>query len=207
NKLGVPLDDVKVFLKRKGSCLYSPMDYSKTLYELGFSANWNKEPEDWSHYEEGLTAEEIKKNPSKYVMMLSYYDLNQLFDLADENGGIPDSWFIKAQCAPFSDEMEIDEERLIHWLNTFNIGYDLAEVTPPVNCSNPMCEKIKKQIERAHVSGHASGVELIELIERIEPSVLIPVHTLYPSRFQEMIEERNIGVEVVKPLYGERHTF
>ena len=204
-KLNIDLGETKVFLKRKGSCLYSPGDYNKTLYDLGFSADWQSEKEDWTHYENGLTAEDIKSNPSKYVMMLPYYDLNQLFDLSDDNGRLPDAWFIKAQCAPFSDEMEIDEERLIHWLKTFNIGYNLAEIIPPPGCSNPNCEKLKKQIERSHVSGHASKAELEELIRLIEPSILIPVHTDYPEKFYDITED--LGVEIILPEYGKTYTF
>ncbi|MFW6065167.1 MAG: MBL fold metallo-hydrolase, partial [Candidatus Natronoplasma sp.] len=112
-------EKVKVFLKRRRSCLYSPTDYSYKKYEYGYSVD--KEDLDPSHYEEGLTALEIMAEPGQYVVMLSYYDLNQLFDFANEDGIIPNSRFIKAQCEPFSADMALDEERMINWLEEFGI--------------------------------------------------------------------------------------
>jgi ribonuclease J len=197
-------DIVKIFLKRKGSCLYSPADYINTKHELGFLKN-KDDKFDLTHYENGITADDIKQNPGKYVMMLSYFDLNQLFDLADKNGHILDSYFIKASCAPFSDDMELDEERFIHWLETFKIKYDLDDKKPPEGCSKPDCEKIKRRIKRAHVSGHVSSVELKQLIEQIKPKYVIPIHTQYPEMFHPLVDK--IDCEVILPEYEETYEF
>ncbi|MDG6229220.1 MAG: MBL fold metallo-hydrolase [Candidatus Thermoplasmatota archaeon] len=195
-------DEVKVFLKRKGSCLYSPGDYSTTKHELGFTPK-EKHPDN-THYLNGILADDIKKEPDRYVMMLSYFDLNQLFDLSDDSGKIRDSRFIKAQCAPFSDEMELDEDRFIHWLETFGISYALDETPLPDNCFNPYCEKIHLRLQRAHVSGHASQPELKELISRIHPDILIPVHTLRPELFSSIIKEIGEDIKVIEPMKGKR---
>ena len=195
---------VRIFLKRKGSCLYSPSDYMNTKHELGFLKN-KDDKYDMTHYENGITADEIIKNQKKYVMMLSYFDLNQLFDLANNNGQIPDSYFIKASCAPFSDEMELDEERFIHWLDTFKIKYELDETKPPEGCIKSECEKIKKRIKRSHVSGHVSNVELRQLIETINPKYIIPIHTIYPEMFHPLVD--NIDCEVIIPNHEETYTF
>lgn len=201
-----PEDSVKVFLKRKGSCLYSPGDYSSSKYEYGLSVDW-KEDKDSTHYDAALTALDIKKHPERYVMMLSYFDLGQIFDIADGNGKIPDSWFIKAQCAPFSDEMELDEERFMNWLKAFGIGFDLGETPIPDGCTNKDCDKLHDMIERAHVSGHASRSELKKLIGLVNPKVLIPVHTMYPKAFVEIAEEIKTGIEVMLPEYAKTYTF
>ena len=201
-----PEDDehVKVFLKRKGSCLYSPGDYTGTKHELGFTPK-EKYP-DITHYEHGLLAEDIKKEPSRFVMMLSYFELNQLFDFSDAHGKIPGSRFIKAQCAPFSDEMELDEERFIHWLDTFGIAYTLDETPLPENCTNPHCEKLRRRLQRAHVSGHAARPELKKLISHIHPSALIPVHTMYPEKFNDLVEEIDGDIKVIEPVLAKRYT-
>jgi len=208
NELGEypPEDSIKVFLKRKGSCLYSPGDYSSSKYEYGLSVDW-KEDKDSTHYDTALTALDIKKHPERYVMMLSYFDLGQIFDIADVNGKIPDSWFIKAQCAPFSDEMELDEERFMNWLKAFGIGFDLGETPIPDGCTNIDCDKLHDIIERAHVSGHASRSELKKLIRLVNPKVLIPVHTMYPKAFVEIAEEIKTGIEVILPEYAKTYTF
>jgi len=137
-------------------------------------------------------------------MMLSYFDLGQIFDLSNKDGKIPDSFFIKAVCAPFSDEMELDEERLIHWLNTFGISYNLDEKQIPDGCNNDTCNKIKYSLERAHVSGHASRPELKELIEKIHPKKLIPVHTNLPHEFEKIADEIDENIQVIIPEIGVR---
>lgn len=198
-------ESVKVFLKRKGSCLYSPSDYTTTKHELGFTPK-EKNPDN-THYEQGLLAEDIKKQPERYVMMISYFDLNQLFDLANEKGIIPHSRFIKAQCAPFSDEMELDEERFIHWLDTFKISYSLDEIVSSDYCRDPGYEKTRRLLQRSHVSGHASRPELKELIEHVHPSCIIPVHTQQPDLFDEMVNEIDEKIKVIKPVKTRSYSF
>ena len=39
---------------------------------------------------------------------------------------------------------------------------------------------------RRHVSGHASKNELKELIDKINPKKIMPVHTEHPNLFAEM---------------------
>ena len=63
-------ESVKVFLKRKASCFYSPTDYAQYKHEYGYSVDRDTWTEDSSHYDHGLVAEEIKSNPSKYILML-----------------------------------------------------------------------------------------------------------------------------------------
>ena len=197
-----PSDEhVRVFLKRKGSCLYSPADYVLSKYEVGLSVDWETDI-DCRHYENGIVAADIKKHPERYVMMLSYFDLNQIFDFADNDGQIPDSWLIKAQCAPFCDEMELDEERLIHWLETFGIGFELDTSPIPEGCANPMCAKIKRRLKRDHVSGHISRNEIRELIEKINPKTVFPVHTEDPKAFVKIVDDIGKGMEVILPEYG-----
>ena len=209
NKLGLtPLpESVKVFLKRKGSCFYSPTDYAHYKHEYGYSVDRDTWTQDSSHYDNGLVAEEIKSNPSKYVLMLSYYDLGQLFDLADEAGKIRGSQFIRAQCEPFSDEMELDEERFINWLDAFGIRYSLGETPLPEGCSNPTCSKLKRRIDRSHASGHASRPELKELLGEVNPQILIPVHTERPEVFEELVEEIGEDIDVLIPELGKTYTF
>jgi ribonuclease J len=197
-----PSDEhVKVFLKRKGSCLYSPADYVLSKYEIGLSVDWDVNI-DCRHYDNGIVAADIKKHPERYVMMLSYFDLNQIFDFADANGQISDSWLIKAQCAPFCDEMELDEERFIHWLKTFGIGFELDPTPLPDGCSNPTCAKIKKRMKRDHVSGHISRSEIKELIRKVNPKTVIPVHTEEPEEFTKIIDDIASGIDLILPEKG-----
>ncbi len=195
NKLDMYPEDgsIKVFLRRNGSALYSPHDYVRSKHELGFSVDGDDL--DLTHYENGLTASEMMEDPERYVLMLSYFQFNQLFDFTDQDGKIPESFFIKAQCEPFSDDMELDEERMINWLEHFGIDFEEEQ---DIRC-----------IRRSHVSGHASRPELKELISSLKPKILIPVHTLDPGEFKkiafEIEEETGHKIDVVIPDRGIRY--
>jgi mRNA degradation ribonuclease J1/J2 len=76
-----------------------------------------------------------------------------------------------------------------------------------VGCSNPSCVKLKKRIERSHVSGHASRPELQELISKIDPRIVIPVHTERPGAFEELVKAMGKEIRVIIPELGETYTF
>lgn len=146
------------------------------------------------HIENGVTSYTIRENPDKYILMFSFWDANELFDLSNKDGVIPNSRYIRASCEPFNDEMEIDEEKLMNWLNKFGISY----VTDEEN---------KNHFKRAHISGHASRPELKELIERIKPEILIPVHTEHPEEFIKMAGEIDTDIKVIIPECGKTLSF
>ena len=51
---------------------------------------------------------------------------------------------------------------------------------------------------RRHVSGHASKTELKELVQKINPTKITPIHTEKPKAFEEIFEGKTI-----LPKYGE----
>ncbi|MFX8723668.1 MBL fold metallo-hydrolase RNA specificity domain-containing protein [Acinetobacter baumannii] len=40
-----------------------------------------------------------------------------------------------------------------------------------------------------HTSGHAPEGDLVEVVRRLKPRYLIPVHTERPGRWREVVEE------------------
>ncbi|MGD0450721.1 MAG: MBL fold metallo-hydrolase [Candidatus Bathyarchaeia archaeon] len=222
------IPNLKVYLKREGDLLYSKADYDKysmgylhfhgrniaqddrnivrVAERLGVGGNPNnpknplpktseKEPYDYKelyelathHLDNGVRAYEIRKNPSKYVLMFSYWDKNELFDLIpiDNNSK---TLYVSASTEPFSEEMEIDESKMVNWLDFFNINYDY--------------ETKDKQIifVRRHASGHASKNELKELIKRINPEKIVPIHTTNPELFEDMFPGRVILPKYAQPI-------
>jgi ribonuclease J len=174
--------DVKVYLKRKGSMLYSMSDYVATKYDLGYSAEWDKK--DCStihaeHYECGVRAYDIAADPGRYLLHLDFFELNELIDLRPPPGSV----YINAVSEPFNMEMELDRDRLSHWLQRFGVN-------PP-----------DFEPRYAHASGHASGPEIVEMIKAIDPKILIPVHTERPDLFAEALAGG--GIEVRIPTLGQ----
>jgi ribonuclease J len=220
------MTNVKVYLKREGDLLYSKADYEKykmgylhfhgrniaqddrnivrVAERLGIGGNpdnpKNPLPKSSEHesydYKElyalatyhlynGVKAYQIRKRPEQYVLMLSYWDANELFDLIPlENNQT--TRYISASTEPFNEEMEIDETKMLNWLDFFRIEYDFE------------IKKGHRIFVRRHVSGHASKTELKELIQKINPMKIIPVHTTNPKIFENMFLNK-----VVLPKYAQ----
>jgi ribonuclease J len=220
------MPNLKVYLKREGDLLYSRADYDKykmgylnyhgrniaqgdrnivrVAERLGIGGDPNNpknplpptsdgKPYDYQdlyslathHLDSGVRAYEIRQSPTEYVLMFSYWDANELFDLT-ELYGTNKTRYISASTEPFSEEMEINEEKMVNWLDFFNVHYDYE------------IKKDQKIFVRRHVSGHASKLELKELIEKINPAKIIPIHTEYCEIFEAMF-----GEKIVLPKYSQ----
>ena len=137
------------------------------------------------HLDNGVRAYQIRENPKKYILMLSYWDANDLFDLIPP-GHKHNTKYISASTEPFNEEMEIDETKMVHWLDFFGISYD-----------HEMNGELKIFVRR-HVSGHASKSELFELLEKTKPAKIIPIHSEKTNLFVEMF-----GLKVTLPSYAQ----
>jgi ribonuclease J len=155
------------------TCQQEPYTY-KELYELATH-----------HLDHGIRAYQIRQKPKQFVLMFSYWDANELFDLIPPNKEHK-TRYIAASTEPFNEEMDIDETKIVNWLDLFNISYDYE------------IKEEQKTFVRRHVSGHASKTELKELIERINPKRIIPVHTTNPKLFEKMFQNK-----VVIPKYAQ----
>lgn len=174
--------DVRVYLKRKESMLYSKGDYVGTKHNMGYAAKWDKKDPSTlrtEHYDSGVRAYQISADPGKYLLHLDYYELNELIDLRPPAGSV----YISAASEPFNLEMELGKERLGNWLRRFGVN-------PP-----------DFEPRYVHASGHASGPELIDFVKGIRPKMLIPIHTHRPDIFEQELAGTGIAVHV--PRVGE----
>ena len=111
----------------------------------------------------------IKDEPEKYIFRCDFFELKELIDIKPVN-----SIYIKSVTEPFDEEMEFDNRRVENWLDHFNL----------------------LPVHKMHVSGHASGPELLDMIREIQPEILYPVHTIFKERFKVLEEE---GIKVIYP--------
>lgn len=150
------LDDVKILVPKKGWGLIDT-DAKPELIEQDYSREaWQKE---FLNMKNSIVYKELQNNPSKYVVSMSFWEINQLTDIQPK-----DAVWIKSNCEPFCDDMELDEKRKKNWLEHFKIDFEF---------------------EFTHASGHASGGEIKGLIKEINPEILIPVHTQNPELFEK----------------------
>ena len=173
-------EGASVFLERCGSMLYSPGDYTNSKHKIGDMplSDWSSKPNivvDTKHLEKGISAIELNENPSSYVLHLDYFRFKNILDFELPEGSL----FVRAQCEPFNPKMELSQERMMRWLKHFRINAE--------NDCKPY---------QIHASGHASGPEIQEMIDRIKPKVLVPVHTEHPELF------RNVAGKVHRPEKG-----
>jgi len=223
------IEGIQVYMKREGSLLYSKSDYDK--WKMGFIHHHgrNTAKSDWNmcriaeilkvggdknneknplkdlenpicNYQEvynlathhlfhGIKSYEIRENPQNYVVMFSYWDSNELFDLIPVNHPTPSATYICASTEPFNDEMQIDEGKFMKWLDHFDVEYE-SEV-----------KKGKTVFARRHVSGHASQLELKELIEKLKPKKIFPIHTENTSKFAELFDDYEVHIPIYEEVF------
>jgi ribonuclease J len=117
-----------------------------------------------------VDAETISKMQSNVALACSFYDLSELVDVKPSSG----SCYILSASEPFNEEMEIDFNRLINWLE----HYGLPQY-------------------HVHVSGHITPLHLREALETVNPKKIIPVHGNHPELFSKFM--RNLKSKVVLP--------
>lgn len=102
---------------------------------------------------------EVKQKESQVITSMSSYTADELIDIRPMKG-----LYIHSQSEPFTEEGMFDEQRTRNWLDKYGLER--------VHC---------------HCSGHASGIELVNIVNEINPKIVVPIHTespdLYPIFF------------------------
>lgn len=131
----------------------------------------------------------IAKEPEQYLVCFSLYDIKHLLDIMPKGGT-----YIYSSSEAFEEETEFDFIRLNKWLKYFDFKIHGFEIIEEAGRFKPTF------IKGFHASGHASKNELISVIDRISPDIIIPVHTDNPNWFKENIDN------VVLLNDGEKYT-
>ncbi|ASJ00333.1 ribonuclease J [Thermococcus gorgonarius] len=135
--------------------------------------------EEWvfiNYPEIGITPEELRREQENYILCFSFYDMPHLLDVMPD-GGV----YIYSSSEAFTEEQTFSFLRLWNWLQYFRFEVHGFSVDAD---GKPTFEK------GLHASGHISKEELEEVINDIDPDVLIPVHTESPDWFEERWSEK-----------------
>lgn len=119
-----------------------------------------------------VAPELIRTSPGDYLLCFGFYEINELPELAPDNGGV----YIHSSSELYNEEQVIDFQRLRNWLDYFGISL----IGDPEDRSSAV---------RFHTSGHITGSELEALVRTVNPKTLIPVHT-QPDESYEWFEEK-----------------
>jgi len=108
------------------------------------------------------TSKDVRSAQEKVLLAATSYDMNEILDIRPGPAGA----FINSSSEPFNEEMEIDHDRFVNWLNYF--GLPLYQI---------------------HSSGHIMPNELRQVVARIAPSKLVPIHTEQPRLFELFMKD------------------
>jgi len=121
-----------------------------------------------------VDSSEIAEMQDKVVLVASFYDLEELIEIKP----VPESCYILSASEPVNEEMEIDFNKLINWLEHYGL---------PQYC--------------AHISGHIMPLQLKEALKTIKPKRIFPIHGEHPelfSRFMKSLPSETLIVEKEK---------
>lgn len=126
-----------------------------------------------AYLDEALCYRDVKDDQKKYMFFCNNFDLKELIDIKPTEGSV----YIKSVCEPVDPEMEFDWQRIENWINHF-----------------------KLDLNTTHVSGHASGPQLKDFLQRVNPKMVIPVHTqhaeIYDKWWSNVHLLKNIGEKI-----------
>lgn len=138
-----------------------------------------------------ITCGAVREAMSDYILAFSFWDIKELLSL-EPFGGV----YIYSTCEAFSEEMEIDVWRLGNWLTKF----EMETVGIKFNKLGGSPSECEVEFETGyHASGHISSRELIEFVDYVKPGAIIPIHTLHPEMFEELLGGRH---RVIVPVPG-----
>ena len=174
-------ENIKIYQPRKSSMLYSEGDYVYAKTCVSFESKW-KSGEDVTpllyitEYGKDIhvRAYNIHENPNKYILHLEFYSLSELIDIRPPDN----SYYFNLKTEPFDEEGLIEKKVLENWMERYKLNL----------------------VSGIHASGHASGNEILDMISKINPKKIYPIHTEHPELFTMSNSENNIVIGKEYPI-------
>lgn len=116
-----------------------------------------------------VSSSEIRDVQSRYLLVASFYDMNEIAEIMPEPGSI----YILSESEPVNEEAEIGYEKLLNWLEFHGVP-----------------------LYHIHSSGHASPHQLRDAISRIGPRETFLIHTERAELFRRYIQDLNTRVTI-----------
>ncbi|MBS7640158.1 MAG: MBL fold metallo-hydrolase [Candidatus Bathyarchaeia archaeon] len=123
---------------------------------------------------EAISPQGVSKRQREIIMCLPFFDLNWLVEI----NPLPGSCYILSASEPFNEEMEIDFNRLVSWLDYYGLPQYYI-----------------------HVSGHITPIHLREFLKVVKPKRIFPIHGEYPGLLSRFLSD--LGSEIILPKKGE----
>jgi ribonuclease J len=152
-------NNIEILLPRKAWGIWGNPAYDDKIQKQDYTNAYPTPVRDFIFEQSNLvTPQEVAQSQKEYVVSCSFYEMNLLHDLSPKEG----SCFIWSKSDPFDEEGSIELAKVENWLSHFKLGEPI-----------PM-----------HCSGHLSGPEAKDLIDRAQPEMVVPIHTEKPQAFK-----------------------
>ena len=142
-----------IYIPRKKWGIYEDDRYDKKT-QLEDFYKWEAH---FFDHPNAVSTQDIHKNQADYIYRCDFYELTQLIDIKPEAGSL----YIRSACEPFDEDSELEEKKVRNWLTHFNL-----------------CP-----YKKIHASGHLGYGEIKELIKKVNPRMVFPIHTENPELF------------------------
>jgi|Deesub1362A_J573_1020465.scaffolds.fasta_scaffold00005_96 ribonuclease J len=136
---------------------------------------WEKEVID-NFSDNVATGRDINAMQGEVLLAASFYDMNEMVEILPESGSI----YILSQSEPFNEEMEINHEKMLNWLE---------------RCGLPLYQ--------VHASGHADPHQLKWAISEIGAKKVFTIHTERPRLMARYMSD--LDTEIISPTEGEMY--
>ncbi len=103
-----------------------------------------------------VDSEYVRDHQRELMFHTDFSQLTELIDIKPERRAL----FLRSKSEPFEED-DVQEDVLQNWVKWF--GFDF---------------------KTAHASGHASMGEVFDVVRKIAPRMVIPIHTEYPKMFK-----------------------
>jgi len=118
-----------------------------------------------------VNSSEVAQMQDEVILATSFYDLGELVEIKPD----PGSCYILSASEPINEEMEIDFNKLIKWLE----HYGLPQY-------------------HVHVSGHIMPLQLKEALKTVKPKKIFPIHGEHPELFGKFMKDLDSEVLVAE---------
>lgn len=103
-----------------------------------------------------VSTEFVKEEQTKIILVMGFRELPELIDVKPGKGAV----YIHSGGEPITSVDSENGSILMNWVNYFGLPYF-----------------------RVHSPGHASEVEILDMVKEINPKIILPIHTQLPERF------------------------
>ncbi|RYG22708.1 hypothetical protein EON82_16295 [bacterium] len=155
------------------------------LYDPPMSARprWHKELRERNQHRL-IPPEEISKDARRFVLLRAHLSNNDLLDVKPHG-----ALLVYSSSAAYSDHARSEHAALGLWAQMFGME------TEGIAFSGSRCD----YDPRLNPSGHLSHEDIVEVVDRVRPEILVPHHCAQPEMFKDIAPK---GVRVVIPEVG-----